>query len=157
MANDPAGTRAVVSPALECHLADYVAEGWAADPARTAPLLAEQYPGFRAETDYRTVEEIERLPAHAEFLDPRGLIAAAGTAIQGTRDRSLFFSVDGFPSHEAASAAVPFLDTLRPHLARAVSLGALHSQRTQLIVDSLGLAGAAAAVVGADGRLRAAN
>ena len=151
------GVQAMVSPELELHLADYVAEGWAADPERTAPLIADQFPGFRAETDYRTVAEIEALPAHAEFLDQRGLIAGTATAIQGTRDRSLFLAFEGFPSHESAAAAKPFLDPLRPHFARAISLTALHVERTQVVVDSLALAGAAAAVVGRQGRLRAAN
>ncbi len=146
-----------MSPRLERDLADYVAEGWAADPVRTAPLIAEQFPGFRAETDYRSIAEIEALPAHAEFLDPRGLIAGTATAIQGTSDRSMFLAFEGFPSHNASRAAIPFLNTLRSHLARAISLTALHKSRTQVIVDSLALAGAAAAVVGRDGRLRAAN
>lgn len=157
MAASPSGVDAIVSPALERDLADYVAEGWAVDPVRTAPLLEDQFPGFRAETDYRTLEEVEALPAHAEFLDRRGLIAGAATAIQGASDRSLFLAFEGFPTHDAAAAAVPFLDTLRPHLARAISLTALHRERTAIVVDSLALAGAAAAVIGGDGRLRAAN
>lgn len=157
MSASPDGAQAIVSPALEHHLADYIAEGWAADLARTAPLTAEQFPGFRAETDYRTIEEIEALPAHSEFLDPRGLIAGTATAIQGTSDRSLFLAFEGFSSHTHASAAVDFLDTLRPHFARAMSLTALCSDRSRVIVDSLALTGAAAAVVGREGRLRAAN
>ncbi len=157
MSTSAKGTQAVVSPALERDLADYVSEGWAADPVRTAPLLADQFPGFRSETDYRTVDEIEALPAHAEFLDPRGLIAGTATAIQGTSDRSLFLAFEGFPTHEAARGAVRLLDTLRPHFARAISLTALRPDSSQIVVDSLALAGAAAAVVRRDGRLRAAN
>lgn len=157
MSTSQRGGGAIVSPDLEEHLSDYISEGWAADPLRTAPLMAEQYPGFRAETDYRSVPEIEALPVHREFLDPRGLIAGAATAMQGAIDNSLFLAFEGFRSHEAASDAIPFLDTLRSHLARAFSLAAHHHARTQLVVDSLALAGAAAAVVGIDGRLRAAN
>ena len=153
----PEGLQPIISGGNERLVADYFASGWGADTSRSDPVIAEQHPGFRVETDYRSVEEIEALPVHAEFLDPRGFVAGAGTAIQGARDRSLFLSIDGFPSHDHARVAVPFLDGLRPHLARAFSLTALHTQRTQLIVDSLASSGAAAAVVGDDGRLRARN
>jgi DNA-binding CsgD family transcriptional regulator len=97
------------------------------------------------------------LPAHAEFLDRRGLVAGAATAIQGTGDNSLFLAFEGFSSHGFSSRAVPFLDRLRPHLARAISLTALHNDRAQLIVDSLSLSGASAAIVDTTGSLRAAN
>jgi DNA-binding CsgD family transcriptional regulator len=157
IAQSPGGTSFVTSPGVERQLLDYISEGWADDPERTAPLFIDQYPGFRLEIDYRSAEEVSRLPAHAQFLDPRGMFAGAATAIQGTEDRSLFLAFEGFPTHQAAGTAVPMLDTLRPHFARAISLTALHTQRTQVVVDSLALAGAAAAVVGRDGRLRAAN
>ena len=147
----------VASPSIERTIDDFFREGWAADPERVAPLLAEQYPGFRAEIDYRTAEEIARLPVHVEFTGPRGLMAGAGTIIQGARNDALLVSFEGFASHDAARDALPFLNDIRPHLSRALSLTALQAERSRIIVDSLALGGVAAAVIGGDGHLRSAN
>lgn len=157
MIKSPNALRAVASTGIGQLVDDFIALGWSSDPARVQPLIDEQYPGFRVETDYRTPEQIHALPVYREFLIPRNLVAGAATTIQGSTDRAVFLSFEGFGSHDAARAAVPALDRLRPHLARAISLSALHSQRTQIIVDSLALVGAAAAVVCADGQLRYAN
>lgn len=148
----------LASTRAEPIVAEYLAEGWGEDAGYAAPLLAEHYPGFRAETAYRTVEEIERLAVHVEFLAPRGLVAGAGTVLQGTGDHALQLTFEGFPSHESAEAALPWLDRLRASLGRAFSLTAqLHAARAASAVETLDLAGAAAAIVSGDGRLRAAN
>jgi DNA-binding CsgD family transcriptional regulator len=97
------------------------------------------------------------MPVHAEFLDPRGYIAGVGTVIQGTGDRLIHVAIEGFPSHMLAERAVSSLDTLRPHLARAISLTALRTESSQIIVDSLAAVGTAAAVIDGGGRLRSAN
>lgn len=156
MVRSPEHVDGVVSPALQQDFADYFAAGWGAS-SHAADLLAEMPPAFRTETDYHTAEEIARMPVHAEFMDPRGLIAGVGTAIQGAADSIIQVTLEGFPSHEAARRALPLLDRLRPDLARAVSLTALHRQRSDVVVSGLALVGVAAALVGPDGRLRAAN
>jgi DNA-binding CsgD family transcriptional regulator len=153
----PVGVEILSSPRLQDVVEVYLAEGWGADPEHAAPLIADQWPGFRAEVDYRTPAEIAALPVHAEFLDPRGLYAGTGTVIQGTHDHAVHLAVEGFADHQRSRAAIPFLDTLRPHLARAISLSALRPDRSQLVVDSLALAGVAAAVVSSAGRLRSVN
>lgn len=56
------------SPAIERSVDAYVTEGWAAAGTRTAEFLAEQYPGFRAETAYRSVEDIAGMPVMPNFL-----------------------------------------------------------------------------------------
>ncbi|MBC2667921.1 helix-turn-helix transcriptional regulator [Novosphingobium piscinae] len=136
---------------------DYIAAGWPRDPALSAPYVAEQWPGFRTETDYRSEAEIAALPVHREFFLPRGLSARMATVIQGAGDTVVQIAVQGFASHDAARAAVPWMDQLRPHLARALSLSALVTARSQIVVDSLALAGIAAAVITPAGRLKSAN
>lgn len=154
----PAAVSMLPSPRLERFLADYLASGWADDPAHAAPLLADRFPGFRAETAYRTAEEIAALPVHREFLDPRGMIAGVGTLVQGAQDDAVQIAVEGFPAHAAAEGAVMGLDGIRAPLARALSLTArLALARAEATVSALELAGVGAAVVGADGALRAAN
>ena len=153
-----AGVAITATPRIERIVSDYVAEGWAADPTYAAPLFADLYPGFRAETRYRTVEEIQRLPVHIHFLAPRGLTAGLGTILQGTHDDRLQVAIEGLPSHAAAEAAEVRLDRLRAPLARSLSLTArLRDARAQTEVASLELAGVGAAVVSGDGRLRAVN
>lgn len=125
----PDRSELIVSPRLAPDLDAYVAEGWAADTEHVAPLFDELYPGFRCETDIRSLEEIARLPVHAEFLGPRELSAGAGSILQGALDDSLQLAVQGFRSHDAAALALPQLDSLRAPLARAISLGAQLKRR----------------------------
>lgn len=152
------GSALIVSPAIQEDANDFVSEGWTLDTEYTAPLFAEHWPGFRAETAYRTPEEIAALPVHAEFLTPRGYIAGVATVIQGAADHALHLALEGFPSHSAAELAVDALDDLRPHAARSASLAMLlHDQQVSTTVAALQLAGVAAAVVSPDRRLRAVN
>jgi len=154
----PTRASAIFSTAIEEVGHAYAAEGWLADTEVADPLYREQYPGFRAESDYRTAEAIAALPVHRKFLDPRGFIAGAATIFQGPLDDILHMTVEGFASHEASQRAKPILDQLRPHVGRALSLTAQLAQREdQAMVESLDLIGAGAAIVNTSGRLRAAN
>ncbi len=147
----------IAAPRVRAAVEDFIAEGWAGD-SYPEPLLRDQYPGFRCPTHYRSIAEIEAMLIHRDFFRPRGMIGAAGTAIQGSGNDLLHVALDGFPSFAAAEAALPFLDTLRPHLARAMSLTSLLLlQRAQLTVEALAFAGIAAAIVSREGRLKAAN
>jgi DNA-binding CsgD family transcriptional regulator len=147
----------IVSPSMVDDASAFIDEGWDTNTEYTAPLFAELWPGFRTETDYRTAEEIAALPVHARFLEPRGFVAGTATVIQGAGNFAVHFALEGFSSHAAARGAIGFLDPLRPHLARAVSLTALHKDRSQLVVDSLALANVSAAVIGFNNHLRAVN
>ena len=150
--------RWTVSPRLADDMAAYASLGWIEDRSQTEPFFAELYPGFRAETAYRSVAEIEALAVKAEFLIPRGLIAGVASVFQGASDDALHLAVEGFKSHPLAEQAVPSLDLLRPHIGRALSLTAkIRASQTEALVKGLALNGAAAAVIGRDGRMRAAN
>lgn len=138
--------------------AEYVALGWLERDGRVPPIMAEHYPGFRIDSDYWSEQEVRNMPIYRDFLLPRGKQASAACALQGTRDDALHIGVEGLESYATAHRAVPLLNALRPHLARAVSLTAKLSQaRLEASVASLDLAGVGAAVVSPDGRLRASN
>lgn len=152
------GTDWVCAPALEDHMAAYEAAGWAADPEHTAPLFADTHAGFRAETAYRSIEEIEALPVKRDFMIPRGLIAAAASVFQGVSDDALYMTVEGFQTHGAAERAVTSLDLFRPHVGRALSLSAkVRQARTDAVIAGLELAGVPAAIIDPDRRLKAVN
>ncbi len=153
-----AGPSWVTSPPIERMAEDYFAGGWGLRDERVAPLLLEHYPGFRVETDYWREEQLEEMAIHREFLRPRGLVAGAGCLIQGAHHDAVQFVLEGMPSYAAARAALPRMEVLRPHLARALTLTAqLRQSHARGVVQGLAAAGIGAAVVGADGRLRAAN
>ena len=60
----------------------FYAEGWHLRGHRADPLIADHFPGFRVETDYRTVEELAAMPVQRDFLAPHGLIGGAGSMFQ---------------------------------------------------------------------------
>lgn len=152
------GVQWLASPDLQRHVEAYIDEGWMADTARTAPLFAERHPGFRIETDYRSMEELEALPVYRGFLHPRGWRTGSATVLQGARDDLLQIAVEGYTSIEQAAASMPFLDQLRPHLARALTLASdLEQGRVRDIVETLSIAGYDAAIVSTDGRPLAVN
>ncbi|MBW8812894.1 MAG: hypothetical protein JF588_05660 [Caulobacterales bacterium] len=141
---------------LQVIMADFIAAGWMAQNDRVARTLSARHMGFLA--DFHTPEEIARLPMYTEFLTPRGVDAPVGTWAPGIMDDDFVVSIEGFPSLEAARAAIPRLDGLRPHLARAAALSArLGLERARAAVTALETLGAPAAYLGPRGRIVAAN
>lgn len=137
---------------------EYFDEGWMTNNERSIPLLIEHAPCFRTDTDLRTADEIAAMPVYRDFLFPRGFVAGTGTVVQGASNSLINISFEGYPSDAAARAAMPSLNALRPHLARAASLGAQMAQTVaQVTVDALELARTPAAVIDSDGQLRAIN
>lgn len=154
----PDQTRVIFSTRIEEVGQEYIESGWLADTDISLPLYSEQFPGFRVESDYREPEEIANLPVHRHFLDPRGLIAGAGTVFPGPANDLLHFTVEGFASHDLSRAALPTLNAIRPHLARAVSLtNQIARDRDRAIVESLQMIGTGVAITGPQGHLRASN
>jgi len=151
--------RFVVSPRMEQELAPaYVEGGWVTRDDRVPPVIAEHHPGFRVDPDYWTEAQVSEMPIYRDFLLPRGMNASAASLIQGSRDDVLHVGIEGLPSYATARDAVPILDAIRPHLARALSLS-MKMTRTyeQGVVNGLEATGVAAAVISPGGRLRAAN
>ena len=146
----------VAGPRVSWIIEEYIANGYMDGNPRGAPMMAEMYPGFRTDADFRSASERASLPVYRDFLIPRGIDAAAGTVFQGTRDDAVALTLEHFASHEQAKAAVPLLDSLRPHLGRAFSLAArLRANADADAIAALALAGLAAAVVARNGQLRA--
>ncbi|HEX8302343.1 hypothetical protein [Sphingomonas sp.] len=154
----PSGITWTASPRITGVVAEYAELGLLDDPSRTAPLVAEMHPGFRAEIDYRSIEEIEALPAYRDCLSSHGYVGGVGTVMQGVEHDALLIAVESFGCHRQAAEAVPYLDRLRPHLGRALSLSAkIRTLRTSAVVEGLSAINVAAAVIRGDGRLRSMN
>lgn len=140
------------------HRAPYVEQGWDRDTTRLDWLLRDPWPGFRTDLDFATREELARIPVYADFLIPRGIDAGAATLIPGLEGDTLLLSMEAFADHEAARAAIPLLDRLRPHLARAMMLTArLRQAQAEAAVRALEIAGIGAALVGDRLQVRSSN
>lgn len=139
-------------------MAELMAEGWMARNDRPGRVQARAHPGFVTELDVMSEQELLHDPVCEQFLRPRGCHAAAGTYVPGLAGDHVMLSVEGFADYHAAMAAVPALDTLRPHLARAIQLaGQFRLQMMRGQVEALQAIGAPACVVRADGVTLAAN
>jgi DNA-binding CsgD family transcriptional regulator len=139
-------------------MVDFIAQGWPAHNDRVGKLVKMNHPGFVTDTDVYSGEELTRHPMYKEFLIPRGVSAAAATAIRGAADDMLIFSVEGFSDYNAARRAIPFLDGLRSHLARAAMLASqFQLERAKAAITALQIIGVPAAFVSATGRLRSVN
>ena len=112
-------------------------EGWNRDNSRVKRRLARAlHPGFLTDSQLHTPHELEHMPMYREFLNPRGFSAGAGTIVQGSQDDSVVIAMEAFRGHEASRAAVPLLDSLRPHLARAAVLsGKVHDARLSSAIE----------------------
>ncbi len=136
----------------------YIDDGWMEPNERAAPLLQQHTPHFVTDSDLRTREEMAAMPVYREFLIPNGYAIGAGTLIQGVSHKRIVLTLEGFPDDAAVRSALPGLNRLRPHLARAASLSAqIAEAAAQTMVDTLALAGTAAAVIDGDGNVRAFN
>lgn len=147
------------SPDIEDIVDDYEREGWAQNNVRTAGLAARQpYAGFLSDAATQSAEALTTLPVYRDFLIPRGMAAGNATIIQGAAGDGIVLTVEGFESHHEAELATDFLDSLRPHLARAAVLsGQLSLKQAQIAVDALAIMGTAAAMLDFEGKVMAAN
>lgn len=157
-ANSPAGTHWLGGGNVTQIMAEFLAAGWMEHNTRPGILLERRHPGFLTDTQVMTEAEIEQMPMFRDFLIPKGCFATAGTLVPGLNDDMMILSVEGFQSHLAAREAIPQLDDLRPHLARAAQLASqFRLERMKGHVDALEMIGAAAAVLDGRGRVQVAN
>ncbi len=148
----------LVSPGATPLVEAFIAGGYHIDNARTAPLAGLDYPGFVTDYDVHSDEARATLPVYRDFLTPANLDKGAGTVILGTASDRIILTVEGFPDREQLERAVPRLDTLRPHLARAAILASeLQLRECRSIVEAFGRIGAGAAILGRRGEVIAHN
>lgn len=147
------------SPAVAQLTRDFASEGWNERNSRVSRLLGHSgHAGFLTDSDLHSAEELATLPIYAEFLNPRGVAAGAATIVQGARDDALILAVEAFASHEASREAVPLLDTLRPHIARAAVLSSeIQAARVAGMVEAFNSVGTAIALLDHRGKLVAAS
>jgi DNA-binding CsgD family transcriptional regulator len=128
------------------------------DNPRFTALVARQHAGFLTDFDFYSEAEILASPFYSELVIPNGVYPGAATLLRGARSDAVVFALEGFRDNEACAKAVPTLDVLRPHVARASVLAAqLQAQQGRAMVTALTAVGAAAAILDERGGLRDAN
>jgi DNA-binding CsgD family transcriptional regulator len=137
----------------------FMNDGWAARDPRLPRALAVDHPGFINDGDLFTDEEIETNEVYADFFRPHGIGYMAGTMIPNP---SGDFIAVVFERHQdngpVPRETVAFLDTLRPHLARASMLAfRIGFERARAQAEVLQAMGLPAAVLRQGGRVLAAN
>jgi DNA-binding CsgD family transcriptional regulator len=158
MTASPDRMRWTASPGIAAVVDAFFAEGWHLTGGRADRLIADHHPGFCVETDYVDADALRQMPVQSDFLEPHGMVGGAGSLFQGLPDDACILTVEGCQTHDRARAAVPFLDRLRPHLGRALTIAAaVRARMDDAVLDALSLAGVAAAVITRDGRHHACN
>ncbi|MDE2378877.1 helix-turn-helix transcriptional regulator [Bradyrhizobium sp.] len=139
-------------------MTEFIRNGWAANNPRPAKLFALNHAGFVRDRDIFTDEEFDNDPVTI-FLRERGLGWDTGTLMNVPSGDSIIFSFERpYADGPVAMKAVAFLDSLRPHLARASLLASrLGLERARAMTEALTAVGLPAAVLRAGGRVHAAN
>jgi DNA-binding CsgD family transcriptional regulator len=134
---------------------EFAREGWNQQNTRVSRLLERSgYAGFLTDSHLHTDEELVSLPMYTEFLNRHGVAAGAATIVQGARNDALIVAVEAFADHAASRLAVPALDRLRPHLARACVLSSeIQAAKVADLVQAFNSLGSAIGLLDHAGRL----
>lgn len=143
--NDP---QFIISPGAQPMVNAFIAGGYHIDNARAAPFARLEYPGFVTDFDVHSDAARAAMPVYRDFLTPMKMDMGAGTVVAGPNSDRIVLTMEGFPDRDRLDRAVPRLDLLRPHLARAAILAAeLQLRECRCIVEAFGRIGAGAAVL----------
>ncbi|MER9140387.1 hypothetical protein NKI20_29755, partial [Mesorhizobium sp. M0830] len=121
------------SPGTAEFMRAFVDGGWDKRNSRATCLAPMKYPGFVHDLDIFTREEVDRDPFYTELCRPKGVGWAAGTIIDVPNGDMMVYSFDrAVEAGPYDRSAINFLDSLRPHLARAGIMAArLHLERAK--------------------------
>ena len=141
------------------HLDALLKGHWSAINIRAQRVVAMAEMGFVSDEDFASPQEIAHHPIYTEFLRPRGLGWTAATHIMGVDEDIAIFSIDRRHAQGAFDRdAIAFLDTLRPHISRAVLLSSkFQAQAVNGSLQGLQTVGIPAAALDARGRVRLMN
>lgn len=153
--SSPFGLKLTSSPSIAEVAREFDELGWNEQNTRVGRLLDRaNHPGFLTDADLHSPEEIATLPMYTQFLTPRGADAGAATVIAGARHDAIMIAFEGFRDKHAAWEAVPTLNKLRPHFARAAVLSSrVQASRASTLVDALDATGTPIALLDAKGRI----
>ncbi|RJF86472.1 LuxR family transcriptional regulator [Oleomonas cavernae] len=152
-------TRWIGTPSVEPVIKAYMDGGWWTCDTRAARAAALLYPGFVADNELYSPEELEHDTFYVDFLRKFGLGWSLVSAIPSRDQGAMILSVERLlEAGPVDPSLVRVLDPYRFHFAQAVQiserLGTEQAQTASRILKVLGLP---AAVIGDDGRVMAVN
>lgn len=126
---------------------------------RQVRLIGARHAGFLTEHDIYSEEEQSLDPLYRDFMWPRGMGHAAGTAVDMPTGDVFVLSLERERSKGPVSAeAIHKLDSLRPHIARSAFMAARQGLiRARATSDALAMIGLPAIVMNASGKVLVAN
>ncbi|MBN9008383.1 MAG: hypothetical protein J0H40_23615 [Rhizobiales bacterium] len=151
--------RLISSPNLAHAVHDFMNNGWAARDPRLPRALALNHPGFINDGDLLTDEEIATNDVYANFFRPHGIGYMAATMIHSPSGDFIGVVLERHQDDGPVPRdTVAFLDTLRPHLARASLLAfRIGFEQARAQAEALQAMGLPAAVLRHGGSVLAAN
>lgn len=150
---------AIASASLDDLRQKMLNEGWINRNARAERLLMIDHHGFIDESSHFTEEEFDTMPIYTEVMRPLGYGFGTSTFITApSGDRMIFAVEKKSATGPVSAAAISYLDSLRPHLARAAMMSSrLEFERITAAVEALQISGLPSAVLKGDGQVIAAN
>ena len=149
--------RWVATPELDALIRDFLDDP-VSNP-RMSDVIERRYPGFVTDHDIFPESLIDSHPFYRDFMRPRGFGWCAGAAFFPPSTDPIILAVEKrYADGPFERRFLPFLEALRPHLARATLLSAqLAIERAQATAEALGRIGLPAAVLDDRHTLRAVN
>ena len=147
--------RWTASDSLRELVAAFVAGDWVTKGRRLA--VASTHAGFLSEQS--SDEALAEQPMYRDFLRPRGLGWAAGSALPMPTGDMILISVErSYARGRMEPEVLRQLDAVRPHLARSALLSTrLQMEQARAVSDTLGALGLPALVFDTEGAVLAAN
>ncbi|MBS0529334.1 MAG: helix-turn-helix transcriptional regulator [Proteobacteria bacterium] len=137
----------------------FMSDGWSERDLALKRATALNHPGFVNDGDLLTNDEIETDGVYRNFYRKHGIGYRAGTIIPIPSGDSLAIVLARHQDNgPVPRETVTFLDSLRPHLARAaLTANRLGFERARAQADALQVLGLPTAVLRKDGSIRIAN
>ena len=153
------GTVITPSPSTAEVTREFDAQGWNAHNTRVSRLLQRaDHPGFLTDADLHSPEELRSLPIYTEFLTPRRADAGAATVIMGAHHDGIVLTMEAFGDHDEAHKAVPLLNRLRPHFARAAVISSrIQSAQASTLAETFDALSVPVALLDPKGKVMAAT
>ncbi|MGX5723283.1 helix-turn-helix transcriptional regulator [Shinella zoogloeoides] len=152
-------TKFITNPNSAAYFQRFVDEGWDRFNTRRERADRLNHSGFLTDLDVFETHELAAEPLYRDFLYPMGLGWSVGTHLMTADGDALAVSLDGaYVDGPVPREVVVWLDGIRPHLARALSMTArLKTTAAIQVAEGLGAFGLPSCVINFQGRMLAAN
>lgn len=153
------GRAVIATPGADELFRKFLEGGWDKANSRMERANKLDHAGFLCDLDVFEESELANEPLYRDFFYPLGLGWSVGTHIATPNGDMLAASFDGkLKDGPVPREKIAWLDSIRPHLARSLSMMArMQIAAASKVADGLGAFGLPACVVNSVGKILAAN